>query len=261
MGYLNQKKSQGRMRLILNTAVVVFGLLVFALLFGNDKSDFSFTVNLWALHIYVGLVIFTALALLFRRWIYATIFAVFLIFNYFIIGATVNIFNNVKIIDGFDFDLTYLKNTNDSEAMFNGDVERFGLIKLSPKTKANYQITRQNNEDLMIIDVNFSKMKPENRHIVFDNLAEFVLKQNIPVILLGDFGIPAWSETFHNFLEKTELKVKNSIILCDGETRYNIFNYPSINLLAYKNVGINQIKIHKKPDSIYYPFSFILNIS
>ncbi|MBQ8436269.1 MAG: hypothetical protein IJX20_01320, partial [Alphaproteobacteria bacterium] len=70
-----------------------------------------------------------------------------------------------------------------------------------------------------------------------------------PVIIVGNFGIPAWNPLFSDFLQNTALEVKNRILLSDGENLFSPFSIPSINILAYKNIGIRQISFKSNNES------------
>ena len=108
---------------------------------------------------------------------------------------------------------------------------------------------------------NLKDIKDKEIKGVYDNLIEFVLLQDDPVILVGDFGITSWSPIFKNFLQKTALEVKNRIIMTDGSHFFSPFSAPTINLLAYKNIGIRSINVFsaKKKSPLHIDFELEYN--
>ena len=72
-------------------------------------------------------------------------------------------------------------------------------------------------------------------------MAEFVLQRDEPVIIVGNFGIPAWHPVFKSFLSETSLRVKNKILLRDNQGSFNPFIVPRVNVLGFDNVGIEKV--------------------
>ena len=137
--------------------------------------------------------------------------------------------------------------------------QRAGKLHLTPKRTASFLTVTKGNHKFIFVNIDFSGIKAEEEKIVFDNLAEFVLKQDEPLIIIGDFGIPAWSKTFQSFLNKTELEVKNHIIMSDGGSKFNIFTIPSINVLAYRNVGLEDLTFLPPKKNSKHPLLFELS--
>lgn len=133
-----------------------------------------------------------------------------------------------------------------------------GTVRFTPRQKASYVTITKNDHDIMVINVDFSKMKPGEEKVIFKNLTEFVLAQNVPVIIVGDFGLPSWREPFQEFLTDTGLEVKNRIILSDGKYLFNPFARPTINVLGYKALGLERIKFLNKSGNRHYPLLFRL---
>lgn len=163
--------------------------------------------------------------------------------------------------EGFgDYQLVH--QSGESEKSFiltNKTPLRAGKIKLSPKYSASFLVFEENGKNLIFVNVDFGKLKKSEEKNVFDNLAEFVLSQDEPLIIVGDFGIPAWSETFKNFLAKTDLEVKNRIIMTDGKSWFDLFSIPSINLLGYRNLGLKNVDIlsaHKGSHPLRFDLNF-----
>ena len=134
---------------------------------------------------------------------------------------------------------------------------RAGKLRLTAKRTASFLTFEENGKNLIFVNINFAGLTGGEEKTVFDNLSEFVLSQDEPLIIIGDFGIPAWSETFRKFLAQTGLEVKNHVIMSDGGSWFNLFTVPSINVLGYRNLGLKNIDIlpaHKGS----HPFRFDL---
>ena len=112
----------------------------------------------------------------------------------------------------------------------------------------------------MIINVDFSQMTPAEEALVFNSMNEFVLEQNIPVIIVGNFGISSWKEVFSGFLRQSGMEVKNRVILSDGKSFFNPLVKPSIYLLGYKTLGVEQISFLNRGDNKSYPILFKLRL-
>lgn len=139
------------------------------------------------------------------------------------------------------------------------DSQRAGKLHLTADRVASFLSVIKGSRSFVFINIDFSNLKNAEEKVVFDNLAEFVLKQDEPVIIIGDFGIPAWSKTFQSFLNKTELEVKNHIIMSDGSSLFDLFTIPSINVLAYRNVGLQDIKFLPRKKASNHPLLFELS--
>lgn len=136
---------------------------------------------------------------------------------------------------------------------------RAGRIHLSPQRTASFLVFENAGKNFVFINLNFANLSFKEEKNVFDNLAKFILGQDEPVIIIGDFGVPAWSKTFKNFLAKTDLEIKNRIIMTDGNSWFNPFIVPSINVLGYRNLGLKNIDIlsdHKGSHPLRFDLNF-----
>lgn len=159
-----------------------------------------------------------------------------------------------------DFQLVHQsKEAEKSFILTNKEPLRAGRIKLAPKRSASFLVFEASGKNLVFVNIDFAKLKKNEEAVVFDNLAEFVLAQDEPVIMIGNFGVPAWSATFKNFLAKTNLEVKNRIIMTDGKSWFDLFSVPTINLLGYRNLGLKDVDIlsaHKGSHPIKFELNF-----
>ena len=119
---------------------------------------------------------------------------------------------------------------------------RSGEVLLSKNGRAAFADLKISLGRLVFMALDFSKISLMEQKTALHNLAEFINMQDVPVIIVGHFGQEAWSADFLNFLEKTNLEVKNEIILSDAKQRFNPFKIPTINILAYKDFGLEDIR-------------------
>lgn len=138
-------------------------------------------------------------------------------------------------------------------------VTRTGDVLLSKSNRAAFTEAIVNNSKIIFITTDFSTSSTSEKQNALKNLGEFINMQDAPVIVVGDFGVEAWSSEFLVFMEKTGLEVKNSIMMSNGETLFNPFVVPTVNILAYKNFGINKISFLRKKHNSRYPLLLKIN--
>lgn len=141
------------------------------------------------------------------------------------------------------------------------DVIKSGRINFNKKLSASFITFSHHNQDVTIVNLDFENLQNQEQRVVFNNLTEFVLDQDGPVVVVGEFGIPAWSNVFKHFLNVTGLEVKNKVILSEGYYSLNIFAVPSFNILGFKNVGVRSIKFLDKKSSRKHPLLIDLEIN
>ena len=125
------------------------------------------------------------------------------------------------------------------------NINKSGEILLSQALSAGFADVSKQQERFVFISLDFSNASRKELKTALKNLSEFINMQDIPVIVIGDFGIEAWAQEMLTFMEKTGLSVKNSIILNKGTNIINPLDTPTINLLAYKDFGIEKISYLK----------------
>lgn len=138
--------------------------------------------------------------------------------------------------------------------------EQAGKVSFAPNRQASYIAITKNNQKMMVLNIDFSNLKKEEVQTVYKNLEEFVLAQNLPLVIVGDFGMPTWMPAVKNFMINTGLEVKNRVILSDGRQWFNPFTIPSINVLGYKALGLKHfVRLDQSPSGSY-PFLFSLSL-
>lgn len=303
MGYLSQRKKYERVNILLNSLLVLVGL-VSVLAFLGQNNYLFYSLNTWRLQLYFISILLFVISIYYQFYTQSIIALLFVLINYFVIASASNIFFNVEGNGKNNISIVYnnatkniipLVNTSNkvsadliginhrhpillpemllSYRIFHDDAnldKSFILTDLSPlkagklrfnqNKVASFVDVSKDGSSFIFINIDFSNIKYPEQEIIFHNLADFVLSQDKPVIIIGDFGIPAWSKTFQDFLVKTELEVKNRIVLSDGESLFNPLVVPSINVLAYKNVGLKNIEFLNRSKNSHYPLLIELSI-
>ena len=130
---------------------------------------------------------------------------------------------------------------------------RSGKLILSERFSGSYIEILEGSQPLVFVNVDFSGISRKEEKSVYKNLSKFVVMQDNPVVIVGNFGIPAWSKTFQKFLNKTGLEVKNRIIMSDGSVLFNPLSVPSLNILAYKKFGVKDVSFLPKEGNRNHP--------
>lgn len=136
---------------------------------------------------------------------------------------------------------------------------RSGEVLVSAHNRVGFAEIAAGYGRLVFLTLDFSNAPRAELPAALKNLAEFVNMQDIPVVIAGNFGIEAWSPVFLAFMEKTGLEVKNHIILSDGKYLFNPFTVPSLNILAYKNVGVKDVSFLNAKHNLRRPLLIKLN--
>ncbi len=236
MGYLSQKKHQIRENLFLNVMSVI---LTFFTLFSltNASFDISFP-NLF--HLYLISFLMIVYSVIVKKYKVTLIFVMLFIINYTALSASSNIFisdsydGNKKIRLVFD-------NTSDISGDFNTTKTSSGSLILANNTIAPYVKISDKNH-MTIIKIDLAKANTKLRKKILKQLKNFITKQDSPVILFGDFGVPSWNRYLRRFIVQTRLSVKNKILFTKGSS-YNILSTPSFYILGFNDMGIDNIEI------------------
>lgn len=285
MGYLSQKKRQKNIRELLNVSVVILSICCMLILFFSS-SKAGVHVNRWLFQIYLytlGIMLYALFNKFF--WHAASLLFLSLVF-FFNIGMGCNLFFDVhtpglqslKIL--YQTEVSKLHDTEKQIKNYNIDaagvvlnsqknlknliltphkVLRMGDVLLSVTCRAGFAEIDINTMRMMFISLDFSNQTSAEKRIALKNLAEFINLQDIPVIIAGNFGQEAWSKSFLDFLDKTGLEVKNSVLLSDGKIRFNPFVVPEMNILAYKDFGIRKRSFLSAKRNPYHPLTVELN--
>lgn len=249
MGYLSQKKHQIRENLFLNvTSVVLTFFTLFSLI--NANFDIHFP-NLF--HLYIFSFVMIVYSLIVKKHKLTLIFVMLFIINYTALSSSSNIFlsdsyeGTKKIKLSFD-------NTADVYGYFNKEKTSSGSLILADNVIAPYTKIK-GNKPMTIIKINLDKYSSKVRKKVLKQLKNFVIKQDNPVILYGDFGVPAWNRYLRRFMVQTRLSIKNRLLFTKGAS-YNIFTTPSFYILGFNAMGIENLKIKNNDKTVTFDVLF-----
>lgn len=232
MGYLSQKKHETRKNIFLWSMVVLLAVLT-AVSIMNEGFHLGF-FNLF--HIYCLSLLIFIYALFTRKYKAACAFAVILLINYTSLAANTNIFLSEKFDGSKELSLTFNPEQKFTESFALDDIKAAGNIILAQKYIASF-IVVGNETPITLVRVNFHKAKKKDYALIFNHLHEFLLKQDNPVVIFGNFGIPAWNRHFKSFLQTSGLTVKNRLLFLDG----NFLKPSDFYVLGFSEMGVSQI--------------------
>ncbi len=242
MGYLSQKKQQTRKNIFLWFMVFFLGgLTIFSL---TDSRLGNIWFNLFHLFCLSGVILLYCLII--KKYKIAAYFGIIFLINYTSLSAAANIF----ISDGFDgkesFNLTFNPKENLIDTLPVDQIEAAGTLILAHRYQAAYAVMGYKNR-LTLIRIDLKEIKKKEYPLIFEHLREFILLQDNPVIVFGEFGLPAWASSFKKFAADTGLTVKNKLVFTKG-SGFNIFSVPSFYILGFQEMGISQITQVKNND-------------
>ena len=251
MGYLSQKKHQIRENLFLNVGAIA---LTFFTLFSLTNINFDIIFpNLF--HLYLLSFLMIVYSVIVKKYKIALIFVMLFIINYTALSASGNIF----ISDSYDGNkkirLTYDGASDLTGDFYNAKISSGSLI-LANNTIAPY-IKIDDKNKMTIIKINLNKINSKLRKKILKQLKNFITKQDNPVILYGDFGVPSWNRYLRKFIIQTRLSVKNKILFTKNSS-YNILSTPSFYILGFNDMGVDNIEIKDAKDNkqISFDISF-----
>ena len=245
MGYLSQKKHQARENIFLY--VTAFFLMILSCL-ALIKPDLFYTgFNLF--HLYCLSLVFLIYAAFVKKYFQTFVFFLCFILNYTLLSASGNIFFSDTFQGQNNLTLYFSKNDTVPPANFaQEDILSSGTVLLSHNYRAPYTIIDVAGKPLTLLKVDFRNPVPSDYDSVFKNLNDFLLTQDNPVIIFGEFGLPIWARPFKTFLDISGLQVKNRLVFTKGSP-FNIFTTPSFYILGFRDMGLSSIKISNNPIS------------
>lgn len=249
MGYFSQKKKHQRENNFLFATALLTGFLAFLLAFppvwpaaGRFAADYLF-------QIYLLIILILIYALWLGRWSFAAYFAVGLLIIFTYMSSYANLFFNIRVDDRHHMQLSYQSNDKLDVSGRGLVLLRSGHLNLDNNLQAPFASYEKNLQVFTFIKVDFPQGNPQQLRQAFERLRTFITMQDDPVIVYGNFGVPAWSPDFKKFLLLTDLKVKNRLWLTGKGGRYNPFAVPQFYILAFENVGVNSLQSQKAPKS------------
>ena len=251
MGYLSQKKHQIREILFLNVTSIILTLFT---LFSLTNANFDiYFPNLFHLYLFSFILFIYSLAV--KKIKTSLIFLMLFIINYTALSASGNIFLSDSYDGDNKFELTF-DDTTDINGNFYGAKTSTGTLILANNITASYiKITEKT--PMTIIKVDLKGLETKLRKKILNQLRLFIIKQDNPVILFGDFGVPAWNRYLRKFIIQSRLVVKNNLLFTKNN-KYNFLSMPSFYILGFNDMGIENIEIKNtgKKQTIDFDISF-----
>ena len=226
-------------------SLVILAIIYLLLWLDDGSSSFLKSLRHAQFHFYLYN-LFLVLYTLFHRHLAYMCLAIMLLFcNYGSLAKSALLFFNHEP-EGFNqLEVSYHKGEQNylpTDGKYT--ITHQGKLELSPHLSAAFAgIENQQDKTIMLINLDFSKKYEAEYQTAFHNLEKFVMAQNGPVVIVGDFGIPSWDILFREFLTDTGLSVKNRILFTDGKSSFRFWFVPSINILGFDNFGIKSVSM------------------
>lgn len=249
MGYFSQRKKHERENIFLQTAAIVFSLFTVLLLASFIRDSFAVNLRCYLLQIYLIILLIFIYALYLGRLLYAFVFALLLMVNYTYLASFSNIFFNTSVEDEHHIAINYHYNEPLQIKAHGMVIVRSGHLNLGSGLQPQFVTFEKNQHVFTVIGVDFRNTGNDVRKKAFKLLRAFVMMQDDPVIVLGNFGEPIWSKNFKQFITRTGLSAKNRLLMIDEKHNFNPFAVPYFYVLAFGNVGINDLEVFAAPQN------------
>lgn len=259
MGYFSQRKKHARENMFMAVSLLVVVIIYSVVWFGGDNNAFVRFLRGWQFHFYLFNIFLLLYTLWHRKVLYTAAASLLLVLNYASIAKTARLFWNDSNESTRAFNVVYKKGEQNYENIIDTrDVllRRQGMARLSPNVSVSFMSFEKYDQVFTLVNVDFSKVSQSEKETAFMNLARFVDRQDDPVVIAGDFGLPSWSPLFREFLDKTGLSVKNRILFTDGVRYFAPFNAPTVNVLGYGNIGIRRLRFIPETKSFDIKLTF-----
>ncbi len=252
MGYLAQKKKNIREELVLKIMAVTLSVYTVILLLCNDSSLMEKAL----FQVYCIIVITLIYSLFIRRFVFSLVFTIILLVNYFYISSSSILFFAPQKHSN---NMVFVKYSDNEFDIENAEVIQKGFLKLD-KTYVSYRKVKLFGVEQLFLGVDFSYVKDVKKHL--HQLRSFIIKQDSPVVIVGDFFLPAWSSSVKKFLSDTNLEVKNRLLFVSSKNKNAFFSTPSYNVISFHNIVISDIKItspkqKQKTATMEFKYGFI----
>lgn len=224
MGYLSQKKYKLREKVFFISATVFMALVTVALLLDSEFSIYGF--NLF--HFYcISWLLFIG-AIIAKKFAISLLLGIILVINYVLLAMSANIFFSDTIRGDYHINISY----NDISKYYKPLSK--GVLMLGQTSFAEYTIINEE-APIMIVKVDLSSVDKEKYSLVLQSLNNFLVKQEVELLIVGDFEMPAWAKAFRDFVDVSGLSVKNRLIF------KKFLQAPSFYILGYNNIGVRSI--------------------
>ncbi|MBQ9235171.1 MAG: hypothetical protein IJ184_01720 [Alphaproteobacteria bacterium] len=228
MGYLSQKKHKIRETAVLQAAAALLALTAVIL---TINSEFTL-LGLNIFHFYCLALIFWVAACKSRKIIPAVVLGCTAVVIYILLAIAGNIF----LSDEYAGEHRRFIDTQDD---WSATADIKGSLLTGKYEFGRYAVIN-GDSPLLVLQVDLSGVARDKYPVLLKELSKFVIKQDMPAVVFGDFAMPAWAKEFRDFSESSGLKVKNRLIF--GKNGFNIFALPQFYILGFNHMGIADLK-------------------
>ncbi len=233
MGYFSKRKKQERENIFFKIMLIILGILTVLTVF-SGLAPFAERIKDYLFQIYLANLLVFFYALILRRFLYVLSFLVFLIINYAQLASYANVFTNTGVNAVNQVSLQYEPSLPLKINSRNVEVLNTGHFNFEEENHADF-VTFEKNKAVITL-INTDLQNPNPRH--YEALADFIIHQDNPVVVIGRLGHPAWSREVRRFLQATNLQVKNRTVLISNESSFSLFEKPVFYVLGFDNTGI-----------------------
>lgn len=246
MGYLSQKKKSIREHnFFMISGVVLTIVSLFLLFFDAFSGGKNFLFILYLINIIVLIYAIVRLQITFALY-----FMLLVCINFFYLTAYSRIFFNHSYDFGTDVSVSY-----DASSLTAQEVEGFSdqkWIHFDSQNKASYSDISVGEKNFKLIMLNFDTMSTHKRSENIKQLKNFILAQDLPVVVIGNFGTSVWQPEMRDLLNKTNLRVINRLVFAQKGSKGSCLRVPTFYVLSFDGFGLLNLKV-KDPISKNYP--------
>ena len=256
MGYFSQRKKQERENLFMLISISALTIIYLCLILSKESNGIIGFFRAYQFHIYLYNLFLLLYTLFHKKFIYILLSVVLLVVNYGSLAKTTRLFFSDSIVTEGSLHLQYQKGEQKYVSLLEESqkIKHEGKLDLSPHLTASFIKFDKNNQEYTLITLDFLEKYKKEYVTAYKNLEKFILMQNGPVIVIGDFGIPSWHPLFADFLIATDLSVKNRVLFTNGKQNFRFWQIPSINILGFDNISLKEIDQAKERLNIILGF-------
>lgn len=131
-----------------------------------------------------------------------------------------------------------------------------GKLILSKDNSIIFARLKIEEKDYIFLSLDLSKLNKKQQKAALKHISSFILSEDDPIIIFGNFGMTAWNSLFIKFLTESGLKVKNNLL----SLLPNLFLPPTNYVIGYKNMEFIDLKRLPKKENSYAPMLFELKV-
>lgn len=248
MGYLSQKKKNLRENLFLRVMAVFLSIIsLSALLF--DVGWLKGAV----FHIYILSLIVWLYSLFVAKFGLSFLFLIIVVVNYFHVASSSPIFFNQKIVSEKVLSIVFSPKKNLKIENEEITVLKKGYLALHGDNFAPFVTVDKQGTVVSLLSVYVDNLSSSDVKKTLKIVGDFILAQDEPLIVVGNFGVSPWEQEMKSFLNKTGLKIKNRLTFSCFWGMLKFWKKPSFLVLGFKNIGVEKVEKLKPVVSSNYP--------